>query len=239
MGDVKSEAAGGSEMANVWGALLEPRRTFARLAARPTFVIALLVLVVLGAASVWVGFSKVDPQDMLRSLEEQGRELPPSMVEAPEKMMGFMKWSAVAGAAVVAPLLYLAIAAIFLVALRLLGSEISYRQSLSVTLHGMLPLAVAALLGLVVGLLREQVSMRELESGALLLSHLGFLAGEESSAVVRALLTSVDLFSFWCIALLALGFELVARVSRAAAWGTVGVVWGLGIAVKALLALLR
>ena len=84
MGDVNSEAAGGSEMANVWGALLEPRRTFARLAARPTLVIALLVLVVLGAASVWVGFSKVDPQDMLRSLEEQGRELPPSMVEAPE-----------------------------------------------------------------------------------------------------------------------------------------------------------
>lgn len=239
MAEVRSEAPAGSEVANLWGALLEPGRTFVGLAARPTFVLALLVLVVLGAASVSVGFSKVDPQEMVRSLEEQGRELPPSMLEAPEKMMGFMKWSAVAGAAVVGPLMYLAIAGIFLVVFRLLGSEISYRQGLSVTLHGMLPMAVAALLGLVVGLLRAQISLRELESGALLLSHLGFLAGEESGAVVRALLTSADLFSLWCIALLALGFELVARVSRAAAWGTVGLVWGLGIAVKALLALLR
>ena len=54
--------------------------------------------------------------------------------------------------------------------------------------------------------------------------------------MTRALLTSVDAFSAWCVALLAIGFTEVARVSRSAAWTTVLVVWGAGIGLKLVLA---
>ncbi len=239
MTETESAPAPGSEASNLWAVLTEPARGFANVAARPTFALALILLVLLGVAAVWTGFSKLDAQDVIRGLEEQGRQLPPSAAADPERLMNLMRWSSVAGAALFAPLLYLALAGIFLVSFRLLGSELTYRQSLATTVHGMLPMAVAAGIGIVVGLFREGVSMRELESGGLVMSHLGFLAGDDASAVTRALLTSVDLFSIWCLFLLALGFRLVAKVGRGKATATVTTVWLVGVAVKVLLAMLR
>lgn len=239
MAETDSAPAKGTETGNLWAVLTEPERGFTSLAARPTFALALILLVLVGVAAVWVGFSKLDAQDVLRTLEEQGRELPPAAAANPERLMSFMRWSSVAGAALFAPLLYLGLSGIFLVSFRLLGSEMTYRQSLATTVHGMLPMGVAGVLGILVGLFREGVTMRELESGGLVMSHLGFLAGEDASAVVRAALTSVDLFSIWCIFLLALGFRIVAKVGRSKAMATATTVWLVGVAVKLLLALLR
>lgn len=217
-------------------ALTAPEAAFRAIAARPVVALALVLLVLAGVAAIGVGFSKVTAEDYLRTVEESGQEIPPQFREEPERLMDIARWGAVASAALVAPLLYLALGGIFLVVFRLLGSEIDYRRSLSVTVHGLLPLGVAALIGLVIALARETVSVAELQGGGLVMSNLGFLAGDDTSKAVRALLTSVDLFSAWAIALLALGYRIVARVSTGAAWGTVAVVWALGVALKIALA---
>ena len=49
------------------------------------------------------------------------------------------KWVGTASQVVMQPAVYLLIAAVFLVLLRLIGSEIDFRRSLSVTVHGMMP----------------------------------------------------------------------------------------------------
>jgi hypothetical protein len=74
--------------------------------------------------------------------------------------------------------------------------------------------------------------MEELQSGQFLMSNLGFLASEETSKAVLALLTSVDVFSIWCIALLTFGYQIVARVSRGTALGTVLALWIVGVLIK-------
>ncbi|KAB2966838.1 MAG: YIP1 family protein [Thermoanaerobaculia bacterium] len=227
------ETGEGATSALVMGrALASPEAAFRAIAARPLFALALVLLVVAGVIAVGVGFSKVTAEDYLRAVEEGGREMPPQFREEPERLMSIARWGAVVSAALVPTLLYFALAGIFLVVFRLLGSEIDYRRSLSVTVHGLLPLGVAALVGVVIALARETVSVEELQGGGLVMSNLGFLAGEETSKPVRALLTSVDLFSAWAIGLLALGYRIVARVSPGAAWGAVAVIWALGVAVK-------
>ena len=223
---------GGSSIRLLGLTLFSPRAAFESIARRPVFLLVLAVLVLLGAAAVGIGFSKVSAEDYMRSLEEAGRPVPPQFSDDPDKMMSIVRAVALGSALLLQPVVYLALAGLFLVAFRLLGSEINYRRSLSVTLHGMLPMAVAAVAGIAIAYARGRISMEEVQGGSLVMSNLGLLAGEATSKAVRALLTSIDLFSAWSIALLALGYRIVGRVSAGAAWGTVGVLWLLGILIK-------
>ena len=231
-----AEPGEGSSTKNLVQALVAPKEAFAELARRPTTALALVVLVFLGVIAIHAAMSRVPPESMFASLEEQGQELPAEAKENPERFLKIALWSQTAAAVVLGPALYLALAGIFLVLFRMLGSELSFRQSLATTLHGMLPFGVAALVGIVVAFGRDEISLEELQYGELVASNLGFLAGEDAGKVARALLTSFDLFSLWCIALLATGYRIVARVGAGAAWAAVLTVWAVGIGLKLALA---
>lgn len=233
---VEPDVARGGEIENVVGALVSPRATFTAIATRPTWVLALLLLAALGAAAIWAGYSKVEAGDFRGYLESTGRDLPDSVSD--EQILGWTRVSSVVGAALFAPLTYLGVAGIFLFLVRMAGGELDFRASLSVTVHGFLPFGVAAICGLGLATMRSEITMREIESGGLVPSHLGALI-DADGAVARALLSSVDLFSIWCIALLGLGFAMVARLPRPKAYGAVAAVWVLGVLIKVALAALR
>jgi len=227
---------GGASWRNLFAVLTSPSEGFAALAARPTFAVTLVLLIVLGVSAVWIGMSKVTAADLLSTIEASGREVPPSIRENPERILAMTRASQVGVAAIVAPALYAALAGIFLVILRMLGSDLTYRQSLATVVHGLLPFGLAAIVGIAISLGRDVISLQEMQAGGLVPSHLGVLAGEDTGKVLRALLGSIDLFSAWCVALLATGYRIVARVSRGAAFGVVGGVWLVGILVKLVLA---
>jgi hypothetical protein len=235
--DPVTPASRAGEVDNLVGALVAPRAAFEAIARRPTWLLALCLLAALGAAVIWASYSKVEASGFRTYLEDMGRSLPDSVSD--EQILGWTRVTSVVGAALFAPLTYLAVAGIFLGLLRMAGGELDFRKSLAVTVHGFLPFAVAAVVGLVMATFRTEITMQEIESGALVPSHLGFLAGPGVGAVTRALLTSVDLFSAWCIALLGLGYAIVARVPKGKAFGVVAAVWGLGILIKVVLAALR
>lgn len=230
------ETVESSSARNLVQALVSPREAFTALARRPTTALALVVLVALGAVAIYVAMSRVPAESLVASIEEGGSELPPDARDDPEKFLRMALWSQTAMAVVFGPALYVAVAAIFLVIFRLFGSDIAFRQSLAVTIHGMLPFGVAAVAGVAVALGRDEIGLEELRSGSLLASHLGFLATEDTGELTRALLTSADLFSAWCVALLALGYRIVARVGAGAAWGAVLAIWLVGVAIKVALA---
>ncbi|HZI63579.1 MAG TPA: Yip1 family protein [Thermoanaerobaculia bacterium] len=215
--------------------LFSPGKTFEAIARRPTWVVGIIVLALLGAAVTYVGFTKVDPDSFIEMMREQGREMPADG-PSPESMLEISKWAGVIGALLVSPIVYAIMALLFWVSLRMLGSEMDFVRSLSVAIHGSVPLGVAAIIGIPVALGRSEMSMEELQGGQYLMSNLGFLAGDETSAVVRALLTSVDLFSIWCIVLLTIGYRIVARVTRGAALAVTLAVWALGVLLKVAMA---
>ena len=223
-----------SSLRTIWQTLASPEAAFRSILAHPVWAVALLLLVALGVAAVTIGFAKVTPEDYRRMVEESGQELPAEFDS--EQLMSFARWSTAVGVAVVSPLVYFIVGGLFLVVFRLLGSEVGYRQSLSVSVHGLLPLGVAAVVGIFIALARDTIDPIELQGGGLLMSNLGFLATEETSKAMRALFTSADLFSVWCIFLLATGYRIVARVSAGAAWGAVLAVWGVGVLLKVALA---
>lgn len=226
-----------SEVDHLVGAITSPTATFASIARRPTWVLALILLAALGAAAVWSLYSKVDAGEFLAYMEAQGTKLPDSV--SADQILGWTRVSSVVGAAIFAPVTYLAVAGIFLLLFRMSGATLDFRRSLSVTLHGFLPFGVAAVIGLGIAATREEVAMREIESGGLVPSNLGVFLGDGAGAVVRAVATSVDVFSVWCIVLLALGFSIVAKVSRGRAYGVVGAIWAFAVLLKVAIAALR
>jgi hypothetical protein len=129
-------------------------------------------------------------------------------------------------------------AALFLVIFRLMGSDIDFRHSLSVAVHGMMPYLLATLLSIPVVLSRTELSMAEVQSGGFLHSNLAAFAPESTGKVLVALLGSVDIFSIWTIALLAIGYRVVGKVSKAAALGVVIALWAVVVAGKVGLAAL-
>jgi hypothetical protein len=230
--DEEGPATEGSSFRNLTQALISPGEAFAALAKRPRFLLALLLLVLVATLSVYLSMQKVDAGEMLRVLEERGKEFPPKLHDDPERLKAFSLWSATIWTPIAFSGFLFLEAALFMVIYRMLGSELTFRQSAATAVHAGLPLVVASVVGIAVALGREQIGFLDIESGGLVPSNLGFLASEETSRAMRALLTSVDLFSAWCIVLLATGYRIVARVTEGTAWAVTLTLWTVGILAK-------
>lgn len=212
------------------GVLVAPGETFRSIAERPTWLPPLLLLVLLG---VVVGFEvqmRTDPEEMVRGqLESVKVDVPQEqvdkMIEDAESRTTGGKAGLAAIGGLVQAALYAVVAVLFWLGFRLFGSEMDYVRSLATTLHGYMPLAVAALLNLPLMLTRESLTFEEAMQGGVLVSSLKALAPEDASAVTEALLGSVDLFTIWALVLLTIGYKAVAKVSTAVASGIVILFW--------------
>ncbi len=229
----------GSALQSIWGVLLAPERTFRALAARPAWLPAMLLLVATALGLSLVVTPRLDMKQVMReAIEEKGADMSEAQLERQAEMADKFKWIGTASQVVLQPAVYLLMAGVFLVLFRLLGSEIDFRQSLSVSVHGMMPFLIATLLTIPVVLSRASLSLKDVQSARYLHSNLAAFAPESTGKPLLALLASADLFSIWTIVLLGIGFRVVGRVSKVAAFGVVIGLWAVVVAGKVALAAL-
>jgi hypothetical protein len=226
-----------SGFGRVIGALISPDKTFRSIAERPTWVVPLLLLVALSLGVGLVMQQRVDQGELVKyQMEKVGVDLGKEQLEKieseAENQSSTKQTLGMVFGGIVAAGVYFLLAALFLVTLRLVGSEINFFRSLAVTVHGLLPHAVAALLNIPLALSRSEISPEEMMSGGVLASSLRPLAPEESP-VLASLLGSLDFFTIWSVVLLILGFRTVARVPTRTAATVVLVLWGLWVLGKA------
>jgi hypothetical protein len=215
------------------GALIAPGKTFDSIAQRPTWVLAMLLNLVLG---VGVGYLAVQHTDIgataRQKIEKSGRALTPEQVDQQVEIAEkFGKIIGPVAPIVFVPAMYLVVALVYWLGMRLVGGELRYPVSLSVSLHGMLPQAVATLLALPVLMTHGMYTEDEFRRGVVA-SNLAFLAPEGASPGLVALLGSLDLFTLWSLALLIIGYRRAGRTSTTAAAGVVLGVWVLYVLCK-------
>ncbi len=229
----------GSGVKSIWGVLLAPEKTFRALAVRPSWLAPLVVLIVTALALSIVVTPKLDMKQVMReAIEESGKDVDEAQLDRQVEMADKFKWVGTASQLVLQPAVYLLTAGIFLVLFRLMGSEIDFRRSLSVTVHGMMPFVIATLLTIPVVMSRAELSLQDVQSARYLHSNLASFAPESTGKAMVALLGSIDLFSIWTVILLGIGYRVVGRVSKAAAFGVVIALWAVLIAGKVSLAAL-
>lgn len=225
--------AQGGALQSIWGVLLAPEKTFRALAIHPQWLPALLLLVAAALTLSLVVTPKLDMKQVMRdAIEESGQDISAAQLDRQVEMAEKFKWVGTASQVVLQPAVYLLMAGIFLVVLRLAGSEIDFRRSLSVAVHGMMPFLVATLLTVPVVLSRAELNLKDVQSARYLHSNLASFAADSTAKPVLALLSSIDLFSLWTIVLLAIGYRVVGKVSRAAAFGVVLTLWAVFVAGK-------
>lgn len=220
------------------GVLVSPVKTFRSIAERPTWGVALAVILVISTVIGVLANQRIDPDDMRKMVQQQmekrqgaGQVTPEQVdqgVEMGRKISSVTIWLIPVFVAAI----YLILAALFLAAFRFFGgSEIPFRTSLATTVHAYIPGLVAALLALPLLLSRPHITVKQAQ-GNLLASNLGAFAPESMGAAPRALLTSLDFFSIWTLCLLIIGYRLTARVSTTSAATVVLVLWAIYVAAR-------
>jgi hypothetical protein len=229
-------------LATLIDVFVAPGDAFRAIAARPHFVAPLLMAIGIGLAfsAVWV--TRADPVEFMRAqMEESGgaERIPPEQRAAViQTQAKFFKVFAWVGPLLFAPLAYAALAVLFLFVYRFFyGAEATFAQSLAVVAwcFAAFGLVLNPLILLVMAL-KDEWSVDP--HSVVQASAAAFLDKAATPKSLYALAGSLDLFSFWLIALLSIGYGAVIRKpASTAAWGVV-TVWALYVAGKSALAAL-
>jgi Yip1-like protein len=221
-----------SSPGRIVGVLVKPVETFRSIAQRPTWAVALVVLLVATGVNGFVLLNRVDRdafrEQMRARIARQGREATEQQLDLTEKLT----FSAGPFFGILFTLVLYFVGAGILMAMNVVGGELRYKTSLAVLVHAIVPYALLALLAIPVALARESITLEEVQGGRLVPTNLAFFAPEDAGRRLVALLSSIDLFNVWVIALMIVGYAIAARVSKGAAAGVVIGLWVVLVLIK-------
>ncbi len=214
----------------VVGAIVNPRPTFESIARKPSWLLPLLLLLAINLVLIFsfshrIGWRSIIEKQLANN--SQFQQLPPAVQQqriaralelAP--MLGYL--GGTAGNVIV----LLIIAGIFLAAFNIVfGSGIKFKQSLGITTHAFMPGILKGLIGLAVVWARppEGVNLQNL-----VMSNVGAFLPAGLPLWLQTLCNSLDVFVFWMIALLAIGYAAASssrKVKLGSALAVVVVIW--------------
>jgi hypothetical protein len=223
-----------NELERLTGVFLSPRKVFPDIARRPRWWIPVLIMGVLAtiyvqAYSQRVGWERLIRQQLDRSsqtanLSAEQRERAIALGASVAKIGGY--------AAVVGTLFYIFVTAavLFFLINTLMGANIRFGGMMGIVSYAFLPLALVTVLSMVV---MYQKPPDDFDIRYPLAFNAGVFVASDAMQWVKALAASFDLFSFWVIALLAIGISSAApKISFAKALVAVIFPWALFVALK-------
>ncbi len=205
-------------MSHLINIFLEPGKVFADLKEKPTFIVPFILVLVATLALTFMYFMKVDSSWFIdHTLMAGGKEMSAAEIAQAKsfmpgaKMMGYI--SLVSTPIVMAIVVCIA-ALYYLLAGKITGSAIGFKQALSLTCWSSMPMLLGAIVGLIgVIMMSPQTGLE-----SLMLTHLDPLVMHlPIDSPWKQLATSFDLLSFWNIFLVALGWKTWGKTSWAEA----------------------
>jgi hypothetical protein len=229
-----------SSIGRVIGALFSPKATFESIARRPTWVVPLLLLTLLSIAvtalfSQRVGWRTFMEHEIAQSASAQRRMEQVPADQREQVLDQQAKFAGVIGyaASVLGPVIgAVVVAAVLLVAFNILsGTKTTFVTALGIVSYSWVPLLIHGLLGIVILFVKDPATI---DIKNLVASNPGALLSEDSAKWLVPLLTSLDIFAFWAMALQAFGFSATnpKKVSFGKAFGTIFTVWLLYVLVR-------
>jgi hypothetical protein len=219
------------------GVFVSPTETLRGIASRPDWIIPLILITLLGVAGSLIVAPRLDfATGMRQQFERQGmsEKQQDRAIKLAEKIAGFTMYFSI----ITTPLFMLAIAGIFMLAFRLFGGEGGFGQYFAITLYAWLPQTVKSIILTIVVSFRETVRADHLPM--LVKSNLSFLVdGPNEAPVTSVLLSSLDVFTFWTLFLMVLGYGFASRMKKGTAAGLVVGIWVFIVLARVVLAALQ
>ena len=203
---------------------LQPGPVLLRQYEKPNGWLPVILLSVVGTVFVYLYFSKVDPEFFIRTtLEQEGDELTKQQVDAisaPGGSSAMLLWPSTIGAALVSVLMMCGLALYFLLAGKVTGLAVGFKQGLALAGFSSMPGILASLLGIYGTLSMTPQTFFDALSYTTVYPMLVQLAPDSPW---KGLAGSFSFLTLWSIGLAALGWKL---------WSRGG--WGAAISIAAL-----
>ena len=219
-----------SAFGRLTGVLFSPKATFEDIAAKPGFILPIAIIIVLTVAVVAVFGQRVgwrqfmeqqfakSPQTANLSAEEKEQRMATAVKIAP--IIGYVQ-------IIVVPIAALIIGAVLMGAFNLIASaRITFLQSLSIVSYGWVPGIIGGVIGLILLFIKSPDTI-DLEH--LVASDVGAFLSGDSPKWLMSLCTSLNLFTFWEIVLMGIGFSAASpkKVSIGKGITIVAVCWAI------------
>jgi len=223
-------AAAEAPLHPVIGIFLSPVAAIEALVSRPQFWPALVLMTVIGMASMTIAYQRGVLEHAMREKMESSPgmdRMPPEQKQRAIDMS--VKWGAylMVGGAVVGPAIsMLLFASVFLLLTNvILGGGAKFRQLFSVVTHAWLPNSLYSLIAIPIVLAKdaEGIDIQNLVP----MANLSLLFDRADQKKLYAVGSSVDLFSFWVITLLVLGISRLTGKSKGLVAAVVLAPWAL------------
>lgn len=202
--------------ARIAGVLFTPAEAFAEIARRPDIVAPMLILVIVGYISTALVVPRFDMASFTGEQAAQMRKQNPNISEADAERFARIGSASAKVFMWLSPLLtllfYVVLAAVFLLAFRLMGGDGTFNQALSITIYAWIPLTLAGIIMAIVVAARGSFDPNQ--AATLVKSNPAFLADQKAQPALFSLLSSLDVFTIWTLVLAVFGFSAMSRLSR-------------------------
>ncbi|MFH1177324.1 MAG: YIP1 family protein [Acidobacteriota bacterium] len=219
--------SGGRAISRIFRVFVQPAEVFHELAATPSWLAPLVALLLVSIAGQLVIAPRIDFDATIRqSLAERSgsRQLSDEQVEQAVNMGRKMAKVTSFATPLMVPLMYLALAGIYFLGLKLLTSGCEFKSVFATLLHAVLPATVVSTLLLAVVSARHgSFAAQDLEG--MLKSSVAAYLSPEAPKTVAAFASVLDIFNLWQWVLLAMGLQIVGKVSRDKAIALIAVLW--------------
>jgi len=229
-----------SSIGRIFGAIFSPKPTFESIAQRPTWILPLVLISILSIVTIFIFSQRVGWRSFMIRQDQQNSRLQKQMdqmtPEQREKMLDqqtkiapiFGYVFGVLGIFIVAVI----IAAVLMVAFNMMiGGVIGFKTSLGIVTHSWVPGIIGGLLGILVLFLKDPSTI---DLQHLVAANAGAFLSDDAPKWQEALLGSFDLFTFWNMILMGIGYSAInpKKISFGKALGTVVVVWAIYVVCK-------
>ena len=204
------------------GVLMSPNETFASIVRQPDWVVPLVVILVVALVGGIVFAQRVDFASGMREAMEQNNKLPPDQVDRMVRISTAVAKIFAYCSPVLSAIILLIVAGALLLVFRLFGGEGDFRQAFSVTVYAWMPGIIKSIIITAIIAVRT-VSLNDL--AILVRSNLAFLVTMKEHPMLFTLLSSLDVFTFWLLALLVIGFSYVSKFSKSKSAAIVISLW--------------
>jgi hypothetical protein len=220
-------------LSKIFGLYFGPRDAFVAILRKPAYWLPLLFFVAIQLAFMGLWLSKMDILEFLRNQAEgAGQPFQPP----PPQAMGFVRGMFWVSGLVAGPIMLFVFGAVYLFIFRFFyASEVTFKQSMAILTHTTLATSlVTTPLMIAVFFLKGDWNLPPQE--VLQANPSLFLEKDEVAKPLWALLSSLDLFMFWLLFLVAVGFAVATRRTTGSAFWGVASVWIVITLVKILVA---
>ena len=223
--------------ARLTGTLLSPGETFADVNRKPTWIAPMIIGIATVLASTFFFQWRVHPDwdSIMRSQIKKRMERSSQSLteEQMQQQVGFAKTIAKFSpiiAAVFTPIIYVVCAGIFALGLMFIQAKTTFKKILSVVAWSCAATGIVATVVTMASLMiRDEEGLRSIDptqSAGIVPSNLAAFLPSDTSAVIKSVAGSLDIFTIWILILLTIGFASIAGSRKITTGKTATVVFG-------------